>query len=144
VECRTLVTFQPRLQDRNRDGAGKFGEGKMLSRLVLLALQLVIAWFTGPEIIRYIPGLGVLQLFVFAVVFAVVVWVVGLVLSQVLKGTGTPSSSTLVASLIVALIGAALITWLPGLVPDLERSLRQIPTIAYPLIGAVLGYHMKR
>jgi hypothetical protein len=116
----------------------------MLSRLVLLALQLAIAWFAGPEIIRYIPSFGALQLFVYAAVFAVLVWVVGLVLSQVLKGTGTPSSSTLVASLIVALIGAALITWLPGLVPDLARSLRQIPTIAYPLIGAVLGYHMKR
>jgi len=35
----------------------------------------------------------------------VVVWVVGLVLSQVLREVGMPSSSTLVASLIVALIG---------------------------------------
>jgi hypothetical protein len=115
----------------------------MLSRLVLVALQLGIAWFAGPEIVRYIPSLGALQLFVYAAVFAVLVWVVGLVLSQVLKDTKTPSSATLVASLIVAVIGAALITWLPGLVPDLGRTLRQIPTIAYPLIGAVLGYHMK-
>jgi uncharacterized membrane protein YeaQ/YmgE (transglycosylase-associated protein family) len=116
----------------------------MLSRLVLLVLQLVIAWFAGPEIVRYIPSFGALQLFVYGAVFAVLVWMVGLILSQVLRETGTPSSSTLVASLIVALIGAALITWLPGLIPDLARSLRQIPTIAYPLIGAVLGYHMKR
>jgi hypothetical protein len=116
----------------------------MLSRLILLALQLIIAWFGAPVIVRYIPGLGGLQLFVYALVFAVLVWVVGLVLSQVLRETGMPSSSTLVASMIVALIGAALITWLPGIVPDIGRPMRQIPTLAYPLIGAVLGYHLRR
>lgn len=116
----------------------------MLSRLVLLALQLIVAWFAGPIIVRYIPGLGGLQLFVYAIVFAVLVWIVGLVLSQVLRETGMPSSSTLVASLVVALIGAALITWLPGLVPDIGRSMRQIPALAYPLIGAALGYHLRR
>jgi Na+-driven multidrug efflux pump len=116
----------------------------MLARLVLLALQLIVAWFAAPEIVRYIPRLGELQLFVYAVVFAVLVWVVGFILSQVLRGMGTPSSSTLVAALIVGLIGAALITWLPDLVPELRGPMRQIPTLAYPLIGAVLGYHMKR
>ena len=116
----------------------------MLSRLILLAVQLIGAWFGAPYIVRYIPGLGGLQLFVYAVVFAVLVWVIGLVLSQVLRETGMPSSATLVTCLIVALIGAALITWLPGLVPDLARPMRQIPTLAYPLIGAVLGYHIKR
>ena len=116
----------------------------MLSRLILLALQLVVAWFAAPIIVRYIPGLGGLQLFVYALIFAVLVWVVGLVLSQVLRETGMPSSSTLAASIVVALIGAALITWLPGLVPDLGRSMRQIPTLAYPLIGAAIGYHIKR
>jgi hypothetical protein len=116
----------------------------MLSRLILLALQLIIAWFGAPYIVRYIPGLGGLQLFVYAVVFAVIVWLVGLIAAQVLKETGQPSSSTLVAALVLAAIGAALITWLPGLVPDLARPMRQIPTIAYPLIGAVLGYHIKR
>jgi hypothetical protein len=116
----------------------------MLSRLILLALQLIIAWFVAPEIVRYIPGLGGLSLFVYAVVFAVLVWLVGLVLSQVLRETGMPSSSTLVTCLVVALIGAALIIWLPAFVPDLGRPMRQIPTLAYPLIGAVLGYHLRR
>jgi hypothetical protein len=116
----------------------------MLSRLILLALQLIVAWFAAPVIVRYIPGLGGLQLFVYALVFAVLVWLVGLVLSQVLRETGMPSSSTLVTTLIVALIGAALITWLPVFVPDLARAMRQIPTLAYPLIGAVLGYHLRR
>jgi len=116
----------------------------MLSRLILLAIQLIVAWFGAPYVMRYIPGLGGLQLFVYAIVFAVMVWIVGLVLSQVLRGTGMPSSATLVTCMIVALTGAALITWLPVLVPDLGRTMRQIPTLAYPLIGAVLGYHIKR
>jgi hypothetical protein len=116
----------------------------MLSRLVLLALQLIVAWFAAPVIIRYIPGLGRLQIFVLAAVLAVLVWLVGLIGAQVLRDTGVPSSGTLVAALVLALIGAALITWLPGLVPELARPMRQIPTDAYPLIGAVLGYHVKR
>jgi hypothetical protein len=116
----------------------------MLSRLILLALQLIVAWLAAPVVVRYIPGLGRMQLFVFAAVFAVMVWVVGLVLSQVLREVGMPSSSTLVAALIVALIGAALVTWLPVLVPDVRASMRAIPDLAYPLIGAVLGYHIRR
>jgi hypothetical protein len=120
------------------------GEIPNMSRLILLALQLVIAWFAAPFIVRYIPGLGQLQLFVYAVVFAVLVWVVGLVLSQVLRDLGMPSSSTLVAALVLALIGAALVTWLPVFVPDVRAGMRTIPDLAYPLIGAVLGYHVKR
>lgn len=116
----------------------------MLSRLILLAVQLIVAWIGAPYIMRYIPGLGALQIFVYAIVFAVLVWLVGLVLSQVLRETGMPHSSTLVTCMIVALIGAALITWLPVLLPDIGRTMRQIPTLAYPLIGAVLGYHIRR
>ena len=116
----------------------------MLSRLILLALQLIVAWIAAPVLVRYIPGLGRMQLFVFAAVFAVLVWVVGLVLSQVLRETGMPSSGTLVAALILALAGAALVTWLPALAPDLRAAMRAIPDLAYPLIGAVLGYHIKR
>jgi hypothetical protein len=116
----------------------------MLSRLVLLALQLVVAWIAAPVIVRYIPGLGRMQLFVFAAVFAVVVWVVGLVMAQVLRETGQPSSSTLVASLVLALIGAALVTWLPVFLPEVRGPMRNLPDLAYPLIGAVLGYHVRR
>jgi hypothetical protein len=45
---------------------------------------------------------------------------------------------------VVALIGAALVTWLPALVPDLRASMRAIPDLAYPLIGALIGYHIRR
>jgi hypothetical protein len=116
----------------------------MLSKLILLGLQLVIAWFGAPHVMRYIPGLGALHIFVYAVVLAVIVWLVGLIAAQVLKEIGQPSSGTLVSAIVVALIGAALITWLPDVVPDLGRPMRQIPTLAYPLIGAVLGYQIRR
>jgi hypothetical protein len=116
----------------------------MLARLVLLAVQLIVAWFGAPYVVRYIPGLGGLQLFVYAAVFAVIVWIVGLVLSQVLRDTGLPSSATLLAALIVALIGAAIVTWLPLVAPNLRGALRTLPDLAYPLIGAAIGYHIRR
>jgi len=116
----------------------------MLSRLILLLVQAAVAWFATPAIVRYIPGLGGLQLFVYAVVFAVLVWVVGLVLSQVLRETGMPSSSTLVASLVLALIAAAIYTWLPVVVPDAKGAMLSVQEKVYPLIGALLGYHLKR
>ena len=116
----------------------------MLSRLILLLLQAVVAWIAAPFVVRYIPGLGRLQLFVYAAVFAVLVWAVGLLLSQVLRETGQPSSATLVAALVAALIGAALVTWLPVVVPDMRAAMRTIPELAYPLIGALIGYHIRR
>jgi hypothetical protein len=117
----------------------------MLSRLVLLLVQLVVAWFAAPPIVAYVPPLGGnTRLFVFAVVAAILVWVVGLVGAQVLRDTGTPSSSTLVAALVLALVGAAIYTWLPVVAPDARGLLRNLNELAYPLIGALLGYHIKR
>jgi hypothetical protein len=116
----------------------------MLSRLVLLLAQAVVAWVAAPPVVRYIPGLGGLQLLVYAVVFAVLVWVVGLVLSQVLRDVGLPSSATLVASLVLALAAAAVYTWLPVVVPEAKAVLLNLQEKAYPLIGALLGYHLKR
>jgi hypothetical protein len=116
------------------------GGGQMLSRIVLAFVQLAVGWFAAPYIVSYIPGLGALLLFVYAIVFAVVVWVVGLVLSQVLKDTRMPSSPTLVSALVGALIGAAVITLLPAIAPDFLILLPRIPDRAYPLLGAILGY----
>jgi len=116
----------------------------MLSRLVLLVVQLVVAWFAAPYIVRYVPGMGRMEIFVYAAVFAVLVWVVGLVLAQVLRDMGQPSSGTLVSALIVAVIAAAIYTWLPALVPDAKRVLLNLQEKAYPLIGALIGYHILR
>ena len=116
----------------------------MLPRLILLALQLILAWFAAPVIVRYIPNMGRLELFVYAVVFAVLVWLVGVIGSQVLKGTAMPSSAALASAVVVALIAAAIYTWLPTLVPDAKRVLLNLQEKAYPLIGAVIGYHIRR
>ena len=121
-----------------------FGGKPMLSRLILLVLQLIVAWFAAPVIVRYIPGMGRLELFVYAAAFAVLVWLVGVVGAQVLKDTGTPSSAALASALVVALIAAAVYTWLPTFVPDAKRVMLTLLAKAYPLIGAVLGYHLRR
>jgi hypothetical protein len=121
-----------------------FGGEPMLSRLILLAVQLVIAWFGAPYIVRYIPGMGRMEIFVYAAVFAVVVWIVGLVLSQVLRDMGQPSSATLVSALVVGLIAAAIYTWLPMFVPEAKRVMLNLQEKVYPLIGALIGYHVRR
>jgi len=66
------------------------------------------------------------------------------VLSQVLRDAGTPSSATLMASLIVALAAAAVYTWLPLIVPEAKSVMLNLQEKVYPLIGALLGYHAKR
>jgi hypothetical protein len=120
--------------------SGILSGGPMSSRIVLAFVQLVVGWFGAPYIVAYVPGLGPLSLFVYAVVFAVLVWIVGLVLSQALKDTRTPSRETLVASLAGALIGAAVITFVVTVVPGFLVLLPSIPARAYPLVGAILGY----
>jgi hypothetical protein len=115
----------------------------MVSRIILALVQLVVGWFGAPHIVRYVPNLGVLQLFVYAVAFAVLVWIVGLVLSQGLKDIWMPSISTLAATLVGALIGAALIMLLPEVAPGLLRLLPSIPPLAFPLVGAILGYQSR-
>lgn len=116
----------------------------MLSRLILLVLQLIVAWFAAPVIVRYIPGMGRLELLVYAAAFAVLVWLVGVIGAQVLKDTGTPSSAALASALVVALIAAAIYTWLPTFVPDAKRVMLNLQEKAYPLIGALIGYHLRR
>ena len=116
----------------------------MFSRLILLGLQLIVAWFAAPAIARYIPGLGRLELFVYAVVFAVLVWLVGVIGAQVLKDTGTPTSGALASALILAAVAAALYIWLPALVPDARGVMLSLQEKAYPLIGAAIGYHIRR
>ncbi|MGH1417506.1 MAG: hypothetical protein ACRBCJ_01465 [Hyphomicrobiaceae bacterium] len=113
----------------------------MLGYLVLLALQLAGAWFIAPQTVRYIPLSGDLKTFVYAAVFAVLVWIIGVVGSQVLKDVRMPSSSTLALSLVLALIGAALVVFLPGVRAAIPLN---IPSLAFPLIGAVLGYMLRR
>jgi hypothetical protein len=116
----------------------------MLARLVLLAAQLVAGWLATEPILQRLPPFGGLRIFVYGLVAAVVVFMVGLVLSQILRDTGPPSRATLVSSILLALAGAALVYFRHVLPPEVQSSSRAVPEEIYPLLGAVLGYALKR
>ena len=115
----------------------------MLGRLVLLLLQIAICWFIGPEIVKKLPAFGQLNIFMYAIVFAILAWVTGMVGSIVLKDVAAPSAATLTYALIGGLIGAAL-TLFPDVTRAIAGVIKGIQTTAYPLIGVVLGYAIKR
>jgi hypothetical protein len=120
----------------------KHGETNMLGRLVLLLLQVIVAWGAGPIIRGYVPVGGMFDLFVYAAIFAVLVYLTGILVSLIVKGVGTPSPATLTAALVVALIVAAFATWGMDLVPQIPSS--TISKRGLVLLGALLGYFVKR
>ena len=114
----------------------------MLGYLVLIALQIIAAWFGKGQVTAYIPNQGaVIDAAVEATVIAVIVWIVGLVGSFVLKDVRTPGSTTLVSALIGALIGAAIVYILPQLGYSLPGGVK--PGFI-PIAGAILGYLLRR
>jgi len=114
----------------------------MLGRLILLLLQIVVAWYLAPVIVKYVPVTGVFSLFVFAIICAIIVFLVGVLAAQVLRDVGQPGSATLTWCLILALVAAAIATWGPDLVPQIPWG--RVPKEALVLAGAILGYLVKR
>jgi hypothetical protein len=117
----------------------------MLPRIVLTLVQLAACWSYAPQLRAFVPvGLGALDIFLLAVIMAVVVWIVGHVGALVLKDTPPPSTGTLTACLVLALAGAAL-TLIPQVTGTVGALLKGgVPLRAYPLVGAVLGYLVRR
>jgi hypothetical protein len=115
----------------------------MLARLILLLVQLAIGWFAAPQIARHLPHFGSGDIFIYAVIFAILVTLIGFVGSLVLQGVGTPTTGTLTTSLVLALVFAAL-TLVPAVTGFVSGLGLRIPLLVYPLIGAVLGYAIKR
>ncbi|HRD78031.1 MAG TPA: hypothetical protein PK264_19170 [Hyphomicrobiaceae bacterium] len=116
----------------------------MLPRIILLLVQLAAGWSLAPHIVRFLPKLGSLDIFVVAAVFAILVVMIGFIGSLVLKEVGPPSSQTMTTVLVVALVFAAL-TLVPQVVSAVSSVTKgQVPKLAYPLIGAVLGYFARR
>lgn len=116
----------------------------MLSRLALIAVQLVAGWFIGREIMQYLPDLDRLNVFLAALVFAVIVWIIGLIAGIALKDVTRPSPQTLIFALATGVIFTVI-----TLVPDAESAIvsvvgRDIPQLLYPLIGTVVGYAVQR
>ena len=112
----------------------------MLGYLLLVVLQFVVAFIGAPNVLAYIPVSGDLQTFVHAAIYAVIVWIVGLVACFALKEVRMPTAATLVTSLIGAMVGAALMFF-----PQLLAAIPfRFPPLYLPLIGAIIGYMLRR
>lgn len=117
----------------------------MLPKIILTLLQVHVAWVYGPQLRALIPAnVGALNIFLLSVVIAVLVWIVGHLGALVLKDTPSPSNVVLATVLVLALIFAALtlVPQVPGFVNGTLRL--NVPLVAYPVIGAVLGYLVKK
>lgn len=117
----------------------------MLPRLVLLLAQLFVGWEVTAQLLRYLPqSTAQLRIFIFAIVASIVVWLLGHIGALVLKDTAPPSSATLTFVLLFALIGAVLTLIEPvgRVISGILRS--RISVEWYPMLGAVLGYFIKR
>lgn len=113
----------------------------MLSTIILVVLQFAVAFLGAPEVMRFIPVSGDLRTFAHAAVYAVLVYVVGLLASFVLKDIGQRSPASLTAALVLALLGAALIVFLPQVLNAIPLK---FPQLYVPLVLAILGYFMRR
>ncbi|HMN36117.1 MAG TPA: hypothetical protein PKD49_00185 [Hyphomicrobium sp.] len=113
----------------------------MLSNLILVVLQFVGAFLGAPEVLRFIPASGDLGVFVHAAVYAVLVWIIGLLASLVLKDVPQRSPAALALSLVLALIGAAVIVFVPAVLKAIPLN---FPHLYVPLVLAILGYFMRR
>ena len=116
----------------------------MLGRLVLILVQLGAGWLLAPVIAKQLPNFGSLTIFVLRGHFRHRHLADGDHRFAGAEGRATPSASTLTVALMGALIGAGL-----TMVPEVGSAIGQVikgglPTLAYPLIGAVLGYAIKR
>lgn len=113
----------------------------MLGNIILIALQFVAGFLGAPELLRFIPVSGDLGVFVHAALFAVIVYVVGLIASLVLKDVPQRSPAALSMSLVLALLGAAVIVFGQSLLHALPL---RFPPLYLPLILAIAGYFFRR
>jgi hypothetical protein len=113
-------------------------------RLILIAAQLIATYMSAPFVTRLMPSLGgQLNLITYAGVAALIVWMIGLATALLLRDLGRPSLRTLWFSLVLALIGAA-VAMLPEVTSAVSGIVPGVPLVAYPLLGAVIGYTFRR
>ncbi|MCB1485230.1 MAG: hypothetical protein KDJ17_10100 [Hyphomicrobiaceae bacterium] len=113
----------------------------MLSNIFLIVLQFAGAYLLAPSVLRFIPVSGDLRFFVHAGTYALIVWIIGLAASFVLKDVPQRSGSSFAASLLFAMIGAALVIFAPNLIDAIPLK---FPNLYVPLILAIVGYFMRR
>lgn len=122
---------------------------EMLPRVILIVLQVLGAVYLVPWIktslsltLPRVAGYDV-DIFLWAVMFAVAVFVIGFVGSLILKGLRTPPSGALALSIILAFIFAGL-TFVPQITQAVTSSGIGIATFWWPMIGALIGYFLRR
>lgn len=115
----------------------------MLGRLVLILLQIAVAWFVVPLIATKLPQFGQLTVFLYGAIFALVIWLIGFIGALVLKDVAQPSAATLTYALVGGLIGAGL-TLVPQVTGFVGSIVKGVPMLAFPLAGAIIGYAVKR
>jgi hypothetical protein len=120
----------------------------MLGYVILIILQIAGAWTLAPQLKRFLPAIPQfggynVEIFVWALIFAVIVFVIGFIGSIVLKGVRTPGAGTLTVSLLLALILAAL-TFIPPITQAVAQIVPRVEILWWPLLGAVVGYFVKR
>ncbi len=119
----------------------------MLPRIVLFVLQLIAAWYLAPAIKGALPVLVARpnDIFIDAILYALIILIVGFVGSLILKGASTPSSGTFTICLLLALVlaGLTLVPQVTQIVETTVPALRGNRSL-WPLLGAVVGYVLKR
>jgi hypothetical protein len=121
----------------------------MLARLLLIFVQLSVAWVAAPVLMAQMAGLGSisaaaiglgrLDVFLFGAVAAIVIWLVGLIVAVFYEDLPRPSVMALAAAVLGGFAGA-LASQSPDLVQAVTRVIPQMPLAAYPLILAAIGY----
>ncbi len=114
----------------------------MLGKIILLLLQIAVAWLLAPILYSYIPVPGEFGLFLYAILFAIIVYLVGVLCGQVLRDIGVPGGGALSAALVVALIFAAIVFFAPQLLASIPGD--TISHRGFVLAGALLGYWLRR
>jgi hypothetical protein len=120
----------------------------MLGYIILILLQIAGAWFITPKlrgIVPSIPPFGGynVEIFVWALLVAVIVFLIGFVGSILLKGVRTPGVGTLTLAIFLALIFAAL-TFVTPVTQAVGQFVPALQTQWWPIVGAVLGYLIRR
>ncbi|MGI9523621.1 MAG: hypothetical protein ACR2PG_18470 [Hyphomicrobiaceae bacterium] len=114
----------------------------MLGRLLLLLVQVLVCWLSIPYIAEYFPAAGAYDIFVKAACFALIIWLIGLFAALASRDVSRPTPSALFVTLVFAL-GLAFLSEHEQARQAINEVL-DLPSDAYPIIGAVVGYAITR
>jgi hypothetical protein len=95
----------------------------MLSRLVLLAAQVVGGWFAAQALVDALPRLGALGIFHLCGT-RLAGGLIGLARAHIPRDTRSPSSATLTGAVVLALAGALRLSLRPALRLEARRARR--------------------